>query len=88
MLVRLDGIEERGHSLRARVTLGIPKPDGTVKEKAVTLQCGDSLEDKISKKELASLPAKDIAWLVEEINAQYGHIEFSKRLRIGEQREV
>ncbi|MBM3128427.1 MAG: DEAD/DEAH box helicase [Chloroflexi bacterium] len=81
VFLRLDGIKVEKKTFTARFAVHKLMKDGTVKEQAVTIKPGDSLEEKANRPEYAP-------FVVEEINAGEGYVRFTNgmELKTGETR--
>lgn len=77
--LRLERIDVRGKRITARLAIRKLMKGGTVKERAITVRPGDSLESKTSRAEYAE-------YTVEEINPGSSSMRFANNLelRVGE----
>lgn len=73
--VRLDRIDAKKKTLTARVTIHKLMKTGAIKERAVTVKPGDSLQKKADRSEYA-------AFDVDEINAGGGFVRFANNIEV------
>jgi type III restriction enzyme len=74
--LRIEGIQTQKRTITAKITVHKLMKSGQVKETAITVRPGDSLEAKTSRAEYAS-------FTVDEINPGAGFVRFANNIELG-----
>ncbi|WP_301677239.1 DEAD/DEAH box helicase family protein [Methanoculleus methanifontis] len=74
--LRLEAIQTQKRTITAKITVHKLMKSGQVKETAITVRPGDSLEEKTNRAEYAS-------FMVDEINPGAGFVRFANNIELG-----